>query len=268
MSYTYGCRLKKELIAKGWIQVIERYFIRPLKGFETVGKSVGLDNQSVHLDNLDDIIESVGSDNYSVRSDNQSVEMDTKSVGSDNHNRYITDKSSDKVTDKVEKRTSKLKRASRVPDNFTVTDEMKNWANVKTPDTDIETETEAFLDHFRSVGGSKATKTDWVAAWRNWMRRSKTFGRPALKKNKTYTMEDHDAYWHRKLEEEGNRAHLEQAPINKGLGNGLAGGFGQDGGGLGGGLGFGENSRDGLRGDLQEGNGDYFQDDSGWEESA
>ena len=32
--------------------------------------------------------------------------------------------------------------------------------------------TDRFLDHWRSAGGTNARKRDWVAAWRNWMRRA------------------------------------------------------------------------------------------------
>jgi hypothetical protein len=44
---------------------------------------------------------------------------------------------------------------------------------------------EAFCDYWRGIPGAKGRKLDWVATWRNWMRREHerrhrpTNGRPA-----------------------------------------------------------------------------------------
>ena len=35
-----------------------------------------------------------------------------------------------------------------------------------------KSETDKFIDHFRSASGANARKVDWPAAWRNWMRRA------------------------------------------------------------------------------------------------
>lgn len=61
-------------------------------------------------------------------------------------------------------------RPVSVPEDFSVTDEMRTQAQRYglAPER-IDFETDKFLDHFRSSGGKKI---DWVAAWRNWMRRS------------------------------------------------------------------------------------------------
>lgn len=64
------------------------------------------------------------------------------------------------------------RRATRIPDDFQVTPEMVEWARANTPGVDGRRETEKFIDHWRAKPGTAATKVDWVATWRNWMRKS------------------------------------------------------------------------------------------------
>lgn len=60
------------------------------------------------------------------------------------------------------------KRGARlVPDSFDVTPEMQAWARATHPSVDLQTQTAAFRDH-----EFKDSKTDWVKAWRNWIRRA------------------------------------------------------------------------------------------------
>lgn len=61
-------------------------------------------------------------------------------------------------------------RGSRLPDDFTVTDEMRSWAREHAPLCGT-TDHEAFCDYWCSVPGAKGRKIDWVKTWRNWMRR-------------------------------------------------------------------------------------------------
>jgi hypothetical protein len=61
------------------------------------------------------------------------------------------------------------KRATRIPDDFTVTPDMATWARQKVPDVDGPRETEKFVNYWRAKSGSSATKLDWPATWRNWM---------------------------------------------------------------------------------------------------
>lgn len=64
------------------------------------------------------------------------------------------------------------RRGTRLPEEFTVTVEMAQWAQERFPDVDRRLETEKFVDHFRSVPGSRGLKLDWVLTWRNWIRRA------------------------------------------------------------------------------------------------
>jgi hypothetical protein len=45
------------------------------------------------------------------------------------------------------------------------------WARANTPLVGTA-ETDRFRDYWRGEGGQRASKRDWVATWRNWMRRA------------------------------------------------------------------------------------------------
>ena len=62
-------------------------------------------------------------------------------------------------------------RASRLPEPFLVTAEMRDWANAEVPAVDVDKATRTFVDYWRAKSGKDATKVDWVATWRNWLRR-------------------------------------------------------------------------------------------------
>lgn len=64
------------------------------------------------------------------------------------------------------------KRATRIPDDFAVTDDMKTWFAANCPGVDGPREHDKFVDHFTGAAGSKGVKADWPATWRNWMRRA------------------------------------------------------------------------------------------------
>lgn len=61
------------------------------------------------------------------------------------------------------------KRGTRIPDQFFITDRMREWAADEVPDLDLSWYTRKFVDHWRSTTRN-ATKLDWVATWQNWMR--------------------------------------------------------------------------------------------------
>jgi len=64
-------------------------------------------------------------------------------------------------------------RSTRVPEDFTVTDDMRQWAQSRGIRSDVDEETDRFVDHWTSKG---ETRVDWVASWRNWMRNADRFG--------------------------------------------------------------------------------------------
>lgn len=64
----------------------------------------------------------------------------------------------------------KRRRGTRLPEDFTVDDDMKSWAREHTPHINGHIETANFIDYWRAKSGKDATKLDWVATWRTWMR--------------------------------------------------------------------------------------------------
>lgn len=63
-------------------------------------------------------------------------------------------------------------RGTRIPDEFTVSDEMVVWVQAECPSVNWRVETEAFVDWAKSCTSRAAIKTDWGRAWKNWMRRA------------------------------------------------------------------------------------------------
>lgn len=83
-----------------------------------------------------------------------------------------------------------IQKKTCIPDDFVVTQTMIVWASDNGFSLDdVELESPAFIDHFK---GSGVMKLDWVATWRNWMRRSKTFHqKPNRIRSKAITEFDH-----------------------------------------------------------------------------
>ncbi|MEX8058598.1 hypothetical protein [Microbacterium sp. 16-032] len=63
------------------------------------------------------------------------------------------------------------KRATRIPEPFIVTADMRADMHAEYPHLDINHSTKQFVDYWRSASGKNALKKEWVAAWRFWMRR-------------------------------------------------------------------------------------------------
>lgn len=66
----------------------------------------------------------------------------------------------------------KQTRGTRLPAKFEVTDEMKEWFRVHCPNVENpRRHHEAFCDHWAAAAGQRGVKADWIATWRNWMRK-------------------------------------------------------------------------------------------------
>lgn len=63
-------------------------------------------------------------------------------------------------------------KATRLPEPFMLTAEMREWGQREYPGVDLRAETAKFVDHWRAQGGARARKVDWSAAWRNWIRKA------------------------------------------------------------------------------------------------
>ena len=67
-------------------------------------------------------------------------------------------------------------KGTRIAKDWYLTDELRAWtkttlaeSNVTTINIDVEEQ--KFFDYWVSVAGAKATKVDWAATWRSWIRR-------------------------------------------------------------------------------------------------
>lgn len=72
--------------------------------------------------------------------------------------------------------SKKNKRGTRLPDDWKLTAEYINAAAELRPDLSAVLETVAgnFADYWHAKAGQGATKIDWLATWRNWLRNEKT----------------------------------------------------------------------------------------------
>lgn len=68
-------------------------------------------------------------------------------------------------------KTVTRKRATRIPEPFPITEDMRTWATVNCPHVkDVDGATEEFVDYWRGVSGRHGVKLDWVGTWRNRLR--------------------------------------------------------------------------------------------------
>jgi hypothetical protein len=92
-------------------------------------------------------------------------------VTPESHNRVISKKK--EVRKEEEEETPQAapppKKGKRIPDEFLLTAEMKDWAGVHRPNTDLHEETMKFVNYYRSKTGRDATKLDWERTWQNWI---------------------------------------------------------------------------------------------------
>lgn len=65
---------------------------------------------------------------------------------------------------------TKATRGTRIPADFTPSAEMVEWAKEKHPGVDLLTATDNFVDYWTAKAGAGATKADWAATWRVWIR--------------------------------------------------------------------------------------------------
>lgn len=67
------------------------------------------------------------------------------------------------------KRTPEM-QGTRLPDDFCLNSEMREWAARESPHVDVDRAFAAFGDYWRGVPGAKGKKLDWLGTWRNRLR--------------------------------------------------------------------------------------------------
>ena len=61
----------------------------------------------------------------------------------------------------------------RLPEDWTLPEDWKNWALAERPDLNPDKVAEEFKDYWIAKTGQNATKLNWCSTWRNWVRRQK-----------------------------------------------------------------------------------------------
>jgi hypothetical protein len=79
------------------------------------------------------------------------------------------------VHDSSSKSKGAAKRGSRIDSRFEITDELRAWARSETPLVNVDAALPEFVDYWASVPGDRGVKLDWVATWRNSMRKKQEF---------------------------------------------------------------------------------------------
>ncbi len=69
-------------------------------------------------------------------------------------------------------------RGSRLPEDWTLPDTDRQWALREKPGLDVDLEAAKFRDYWVGRSGKDATKLDWTATWRNWVRNARPSQRP------------------------------------------------------------------------------------------
>jgi len=80
----------------------------------------------------------------------------------------------DCAADKKSKRAEKAKRGQRLPDDWQPSNELLEWAKQQRPDLDTLTEIDNFCDYWHAESGARASKLDWNAAFRRWIRNTRS----------------------------------------------------------------------------------------------
>ena len=67
-------------------------------------------------------------------------------------------------------RGTRSARGTRLPDDWKIPSDWETWARENGNGLDVDLEAAKFRDHWVAKSGAQATKCDWQATWRNWIR--------------------------------------------------------------------------------------------------
>ena len=62
------------------------------------------------------------------------------------------------------------KKGTRLPKDWHLSADLRAWAKKSRPDVNADLEAEKFRDYWHAKAGQAASKLDWPATWRNWIR--------------------------------------------------------------------------------------------------
>ncbi len=70
-------------------------------------------------------------------------------------------------------------KGTRLPEDWALPAEWRAWALAQRPDLNPNKIADEFRDYWIAKTGVNATKLNWQATWRNWVRRQKEHKKPA-----------------------------------------------------------------------------------------
>jgi len=65
-------------------------------------------------------------------------------------------------------------RASRLPTDWVLPDDWRQWARAERSDLDLDRAAASFADYWHGKAGKDGRKADWAATWRNWVRNERS----------------------------------------------------------------------------------------------
>ena len=202
IAYAHASVCRTELAEKGWVNLEKGGKIRPLKGFETESEEASevFENRKNSFENRKKSFENRKPDNDNVFENRNNVFENRKSHNKDILTKEITievtnERESDLQT--VAENRNRSPKGTRIPEPFILTKEMREWATENHSDCDVVNETQSFVDYFRGVSGKQGIKLDWIATWRNWIRRSRQFNgkKSQGRKSANETIEDYNKWF-------------------------------------------------------------------------
>jgi uncharacterized protein YdaU (DUF1376 family) len=81
---------------------------------------------------------------------------------------HIVDSTADAVP-----KVKRLRNGTRLPTDWVLPSAWRDWAKAERPDLFIDSVAHQFHDFWIAKTGTNATKLDWQATWRNWVRNQK-----------------------------------------------------------------------------------------------
>jgi hypothetical protein len=124
---------------------------------------------------IDDKWQPIAWEKRQFKSDHDAADRKRKQRERDSHNDVTTSDCDSPTLDQNRSEQNRAdKRATRLPDDFSLTTERRAMAEAERLPADRTFA--KFCDYWKGVSGARGRKLDWDATWRNWCRNDKDRG--------------------------------------------------------------------------------------------
>lgn len=107
-----------------------------------------------------------------------------------------------------------MPRGTRLPADFALPDDWIEFAEKSRPDLNPYDTGQRFIDHWHAKPGKDATKLDWFATWRNWVRGERARPAAPLSVQRESFRERDERMAMDKYEEITGKVHPKRAPAH------------------------------------------------------